>query len=151
MVNVYTLNSGAGLNRLDYREDWDKQFLHYLKNLESKKPVILCGDLNVAHQEIDIARAKENYNKSAGYTQREIDGFEKYLANGFVDSFRNLHPDEVKYSYWNYMFNARSRNVGWRIDYFLVNQSLMSKVKSAEIHNEYMGSDHCPISITIEN
>ncbi|MEQ8478060.1 exodeoxyribonuclease III [Fulvivirga sp.] len=151
LVNVYTPNSGAGLNRLDYREDWDKQFLHYLKNLESKKPVILCGDLNVAHQEIDIARAKENYNKSAGYTQREIDGFEKYLANGFVDTFRKLHPDEVKYSYWNYMFNARSRNVGWRIDYFLVNQSLMSKVKSAEIHNEYMGSDHCPISITIEN
>lgn len=149
LVNVYTPNSGAGLKRLDYREEWDKQFLHYLKNLENEKPVILCGDLNVAHQEIDIARAKENYNKSAGYTQREIDGFETYLDNGFVDSFRNMHPDEVKYSYWNYMFNARSRNVGWRIDYFLVNQSLMERVETAEIHNEFMGSDHCPISITI--
>jgi len=149
LVNVYTPNAGAGLKRLDYRQDWDKQFLIYLKNLEKTKPVIVCGDLNVVHQEIDIARAKENYNKSAGYTQKEIDGFERYLNNGFVDSFRNLHPDEVKYSYWNYMFNARSRNVGWRIDYFLVNESLMDKVEAAEIHNEYMGSDHCPISLTI--
>jgi exodeoxyribonuclease III len=150
LVNVYTPNSGQGLKRLDYRKTWDSSFLDYLKKLEKLKPVILCGDLNVAHQAIDITRAKENYNKSAGYTQQEIDGFENYLKNGFVDTFRNLHPEEIKYSYWNYMFNARSRNVGWRIDYFIVNQALMPKVKQAEIHNEFMGSDHCPISLTLD-
>ncbi len=150
LVNVYTPNSGAGLKRLDYRQEWDKAFLHYLKKLENQKPVILCGDLNVAHQEIDIARPKENYNKSAGYTQQEIDGFQAFLDHGFVDTFRAHNPEEVKYSYWNYMFNARARNVGWRIDYFLVSQSLMSDVSKAEIHNEHHGSDHCPISITLK-
>ncbi len=149
LVNVYTPNSGQGLKRLEYRQTWDKAFLDYLKKLEKSKPVILCGDLNVAHTEMDIARAKENYNKSAGYTQAEIDGLEKYLDHGFVDTFRNMHPEEVKYSYWNYMFNARSRNVGWRIDYFLVSEPLMANIKSAEIHNESLGSDHCPVSIDI--
>ena len=150
LVNVYTPNSGSGLKRLDYRETWDEAFLNHLKTLEAQKPVIVCGDLNVAHEEIDIARAKENYNKSAGYTQKEIDGFEKYLADGWVDTFRNFYPGEVKYSYWNQMFNARARNVGWRIDYFLVSKKLMDKVKDAAIYNEYHGSDHCPVAIELE-
>src|SRR5690606_6505677 len=120
VVTVYTPNSGEGLRRLDYREQWDEAFRDYVVGLEAKKPVIICGDLNVAHQPIDIARAKENYNKSAGYTQREIDGFTKLLEAGFVDTFRRFYPDVVKYTYWNVMFNSRARNVGWRIDYFLV-------------------------------
>ncbi|MEQ8925220.1 MAG: exodeoxyribonuclease III [Fulvivirga sp.] len=150
LVNVYTPNSGSGLKRLDYRQEWDAAFLDYLKKLEKNKPVVVCGDLNVAHTEMDIARPKSNYNKSAGYTQAEIDGLERHLNAGFVDSFRALNPDEVKYSYWNQMFKSRERNVGWRIDYFLVNQSLMEKVNKAEIHNEYYGSDHCPVSITAD-
>lgn len=150
LLDVYTPNSGSGLKRLDYRETWDVAFLEYMKKLEATKPLIVCGDLNVAHQAIDIARAKENYNKSAGYTQREIDGFDKYLSEGWVDSFRHLHPEEVKYTYWNQMFNARARNVGWRIDYFLVSKQIMDKVKSAEIYNEYMGSDHCPVAIELD-
>ncbi|TRX59399.1 exodeoxyribonuclease III [Fulvivirga sp. M361] len=150
LVDVYTPNSGSGLKRLDYRETWDVAFLDHMKKLEAKKPLIVCGDLNVAHQAIDIARSKENYNKSAGYTQREIDGFEKYLAEGWVDSFRHLHPEEVKYSYWNQMFNARARNVGWRIDYFLVSKQLIDKVKEADIYNQYMGSDHCPVAIDLD-
>ena len=149
-MNVYTPNSGSGLKRLDYREIWDKSFLDYLKKLEATKPVIVCGDLNVAHTEMDIARAKENYNKSAGYTQVEIDGMDQYVSNGFVDTFRSLHPEEIKYTYWNQMFNSRARNVGWRIDYFLVNQSLMNKIEKAEIYNQYHGSDHCPVSITAD-
>ncbi len=150
IVVVYTPNSGDGLARLDYRETWDQAFLQHIKKLGETKPVILCGDLNVAHEEIDIARAKENYNKSAGYTQREIDGFEAYLNSGMVDTFRKLHPEEVKYSYWNYKFFARDRNVGWRIDYFLVPESIMEKVTEAEIYNDYFGSDHCPVGIRLE-
>lgn len=150
LVDVYVPNSGEGLARLDYREEWDRDFRNYLTTLNNKKPVIVCGDLNVAHQPIDIARAKENYNKAAGYTQREIDGFIKLLEAGFVDTFRQSHPDEVKYTYWNYMFNARSRNVGWRIDYFMVHQGLMDKVTGAEIYNEYTGSDHCPVALKLE-
>ena len=148
LVNVYTPNSGSGLKRLDYRQEWDVAFLDYLKKLEKKKPVIICGDLNVAHQEIDIARPKSNYNKSSGYTQVEIDGMTRLVEAGFKDSFREHHPDEVKYSYWNVMFKSRERNVGWRIDYFLVSQGLMGKIDKAEIFNEYYGSDHCPVSIT---
>ena len=110
----------------------------------------MCGDLNVAHQEIDIARPKENYNKSAGYTQLEIDGFNKLLNSGFVDTFRNKFPEEIKYTYWNYMFNARARNVGWRIDYFLVSHEFLPKVTEAHVYNEYFGSDHCPVGLTIE-
>ena len=150
LVNVYTPNSGRDLVRLDYRQTWDEAFLAYIKELEKNKPVIICGDLNVAHQEIDIARAKENYNRSAGYTQQEIDGFSNILNNGFTDTFRNLSPDEVKYTYWNYMFNARARNVGWRIDYFLVSNVLNDKVESSAILNEYEGSDHCPVKLVIE-
>ena len=150
LVTVYVPNAGEGLKRIDYRERWNADFTNYLIALKNRKPVIVCGDLNVAHQEIDIARAKENYNKSAGYTQREIDGFKKLLDSGFVDTFRNLYPEEVKYTYWNYMFNARAKNVGWRIDYFLVSQKLVPNVKEALIYNEYMGSDHCAVGLKVE-
>ena len=150
LVTVYVPNSGEGLKRLDYRGRWDEDFRKYLDALQQKKPVILCGDLNVAHQAIDIARPKENYNKSAGYTQLEIDGFTRLLDTGFVDVFRQFHPEEVKYTYWNYMFNARARNVGWRIDYFLVSKALVANVKEAPIYNEYLGSDHCPVGLKFE-
>jgi exodeoxyribonuclease-3 len=150
LVTIYAPNSGEGLKRLDYREKWDADFTNYIARLNSIKPVIICGDLNVAHQPIDIARAKENYNKSAGYTQREIDGFQKLLDSGFTDTFRHLHPEEIKYTYWNQLFNARARNRGWRIDYFLVSNPLMSDVKEALIYNEYMGSDHCPVALKIQ-
>lgn len=150
VVTVYTPNSGEGLARLDYRERWDKEFMEYLQWLSRRKQVIVCGDLNVAHQAIDIARAKENYNKSAGYTQREIDGFTRLLEAGFVDTFRRFYPEQVKYSYWDYVTKAREKNTGWRIDYFLVAESLMGKVKEAAIYNEYHGSDHCPVAIRID-
>jgi exodeoxyribonuclease-3 len=150
LVTVYTPNAGEGLKRLDYREKWDVEFRNYVVSLQTKKPVIICGDLNVAHQPIDITRAKENYNKSAGYTQREIDGFVKLLEAGFVDTFRRFYPEEVKYTYWNYLFNARSRNVGWRIDYFLASDAIMPRIKDAMIYNEYHGSDHCPVAIKLE-
>lgn len=150
LVTVYVPNSGDGLKRLDYREKWDADFLNYVVKLNSKKPVIIGGDLNVAHKEIDIARAKENYNKSAGYTQREMDDFDKLLKAGFVDTFRHFHPDAIKYTYWNNFFNSRARNVGWRIDYFLVSKSFIDHVKEATISNEYLGSDHCPIGVKIE-
>ena len=112
--------------------------------------MIICGDLNVAHQPIDIARAKENYNKSAGYTQTEIDGFTRLLESGFVDTFRRLYPETVKYTYWDYVTNARAKNVGWRIDYFLVSENLENKVRDAMIFDQYLGSDHCPIGLKIE-
>ncbi len=150
VVVVYVPNSGEGLKRIDYRESWDRAFFDYCKGLEARKPVIVNGDLNVAHTELDIARPKANYNKSAGYTQREIDGLSHWLDNGFVDSFRHFYPDEVKYSWWNYRFKARERNVGWRIDYFLISEGLMSKVKDALIFNEHYGSDHCPVGVLVE-
>jgi exodeoxyribonuclease-3 len=150
LVTVYVPNAGEGLKRLDYRERWNLDFMNYLIVLKAKKPVVVCGDLNVAHKEIDIARPKENYNKSAGYTQREIDGFIKLLEAGFADTFRHKYPEEIKYTYWNYMFNARSRNVGWRIDYFLVSQDLLPKVSDAHVYNDCMGSDHCPVGLTLE-
>ena len=150
LVTVYTPNSGEGLARLDYRERWDKEFADYLNWLTRRKPVIACGDFNVAHQAIDIARPKENYNKSAGYTQREIDGFTRLLESGFIDTFRRFYPEEVKYTYWNYLFNARAKNTGWRIDYFLVSESIIDKVKDASIYNQYLGSDHCPVALRIE-
>lgn len=150
LVTVYTPNSGEGLRRLDYRERWDEEFRNYVVGLSARKPVIICGDLNVAHQPIDIARAKENYNKSAGYTQREIDGFTKLLEAGFVDTYRRFYPDAVKYTYWNVMFNSRARNVGWRIDYFLVTESIISSVKDAMIYDHILGSDHCPVGLKID-
>lgn len=150
LVNVYVPNSGEGLKRLDYRVEWDVEFTAFCKSLESKKPVIVTGDLNVAHKPIDIARPKDNYNKSSGYTQVEIDGFQRFLDSGFVDTFRFKKPDEVKYSWWNYKFKARERNVGWRIDYFLVSEALKANIVEAEIHNEFFGSDHCPVSLVLD-
>lgn len=150
LVTVYTPNSGEGLKRLEYRETWDMAFKDHILALESKKPVIVCGDLNVAHTEIDIARAKPNFNKSAGYTQKEIDGLDNILAEGYFDTFREFYPEEIKYSWWNYKFRARERNVGWRIDYFLASEALKSAVTQAEIYNDRFGSDHCPVGIQLE-
>lgn len=150
LVNVYVPNSGQQLDRLDYRKKWDADFLSYLKNLEKTKPVIVCGDLNVAHTSIDLKNDKANYNKTAGYTQTEIDGMDNFIKAGFVDSFRYLHPDEVAYTYWSYRFKARERNTGWRIDYFLVSSKLVDKIKSVKIFTNVYGSDHCPISLEID-
>ena len=150
LVNVYVPNSGNELVRLDYREQWDDAFLAYLQKLQKQKPVIVCGDFNVANTDMDLARPKANYDKSAGYTQREIDGFNDFLSAGLVDSFRKLHPEEVKYSYFSYRANARANNVGWRIDYFLVSESLMENVEQAEIYKEYEGSDHVPIQLVLK-
>ena len=149
LVTVYTPNSGSELLRLSYRQAWDRAFLDYLKALEKKKPVVVCGDLNVAHKDIDLARPKENYNKAAGFMQEEIDGMDAYTNNGFVDTFRALHPDGIKYSWFSYRGGARERNVGWRIDYFLVSEALLPRVNAADIHNEVYGSDHCPVSVEI--
>jgi exodeoxyribonuclease-3 len=149
LLTVYTPNSGSELKRLDYRRQWDAAFLRYVKSLEKEKPVVICGDLNVAHTDIDLARPKPNYNKSAGYTQVEIDGLDTLLASGFVDTFRHMHPDEIKYSWWSYRAGARQKNVGWRIDYFLVSQALTASVKDAAILNEISGSDHCPVRLDL--
>ncbi|PKR82330.1 exodeoxyribonuclease III [Brumimicrobium salinarum] len=150
VVVVYVPNSGSALKRLDYRTTWDASFLKFLKELEAKKPVIVCGDFNVAHREIDLARPKANYDKHAGFTQKEIDGMDAFINAGFIDTFRYFNPDEVKYSWWSYRGGARSRNVGWRIDYFLVSKTLKDQVKSAEILNDIMGSDHCPVMIELK-
>jgi exodeoxyribonuclease-3 len=150
LVNVYTPNSGQGLKRLEYRAEWDADFRNYVSVLEKTKPVVVCGDLNVAHQEIDLARPKQNYNKSAGYTQQEIDGLTAILDSGYVDIFRERNPETVAYTYWNYMFNARARNVGWRIDYFLPSQKLLTSVRDVSIEPDFMGSDHCPVSLYLE-
>lgn len=147
LVTVYTPNSGSELKRLSYRQSWDREFHDYLKQLETRKPVIICGDLNVAHRDIDLARPKPNYNKSAGYMQAEIDGIQQYLDSGFIDTFRLIHPSKEKYSWWSYRAGARAKNVGWRIDYFLVSSALKDKVKDAEILNDVMGSDHCPVQL----
>lgn len=149
LVTVYTPNSGNGLKRLDYRQQWDADFLAYLQQLEKQKPVVLCGDLNVAHKDIDLARPKPNYNKSAGYTQAEIDGLDNLVAAGFVDTFRDQHAEKVKYSWWSYRAGARAKNVGWRIDYFMVSASLQGGVTGADILNEVMGSDHCPVLLDL--
>ena len=150
IVTVYTPNSGEGMKRLEYRASWDAAFRDHVTALEQKKPVIICGDLNVAHREIDIARPKANYNKTSGYTQKEIDGLDNLLSAGYIDTFRQFYPDEVKYSWWNYKFRARDRNVGWRIDYFLVSEQLKDRLKDAMIYNDLFGSDHCPVGIKID-
>lgn len=150
LVNVYTPNSGSELKRLAYRRQWDADFLSYLKHLEQQKPLVVCGDFNVAHQAIDLARPQANYNKSAGYMQAEIDGMDNLLAAGFIDTFRHLKPDEIKYSWWSFRAGARKRNVGWRIDYFLVSPAMADRIQQADILNEIMGSDHCPILLALE-
>lgn len=150
MVNVYVPNSGAGMKRLEYRAEWDKAFGDYLANLRKTKPVIVTGDFNVAHQPIDLARPKPNYNKTSGYTQVEIDGITNILDKGFVDAYRTLYPEKGEYSFWSVRFGARARNVGWRIDYFLVDESLKENIIESQIHTEIMGSDHCPISLELK-
>jgi len=150
LLNVYVPNSGEALARLGYRQSWDLEFLAYCRQLQSKKPIIACGDFNVAHREIDIARPKPNYNKSAGYTQVEIDGFSRFLDAGLVDTYRHFHPDTVAYSWWSFRGGARARNVGWRIDYVLTSKALVGKVKQAFILPDITGSDHCPVGIEID-
>ena len=149
LVNCYTPNSQDGLKRLDYRMTWEDAFRAYLLELDAKKPVILCGDLNVAHTEIDIKNAKTN-RMSAGFTDQERAKMTELLAAGFADSFRVVHPDEVKYSWWSYRFHAREKNAGWRIDYFIVSDRLKDKIKSADIWSEVTGSDHCPVVLELD-
>ncbi len=150
LVNVYVPNAGSGLKRLDYRSEWDKDFAAYLKKLRKKKPIIVTGDFNVAHEPIDLARPKSNYNKTSGYTQVEIDGMDGLLSVGLIDSFRDLYPEEVKYSFWSVRFGARAKNVGWRLDYFLTDKRLKKHTKDSTIDTDIMGSDHCPISLELE-
>jgi exodeoxyribonuclease-3 len=150
LVNVYVPNAGQELKRLDYRKEWDLQFLGHLRKLDAEKPVILTGDLNVAHEPKDLARPEENYNKTAGYTQVEIDGFKNLLGLGLVDTYRKFNPDRVQYTYWSMRFRAREKNLGWRIDYFLVSQRLLARVKEAFILDEVIGSDHCPVGLILE-
>jgi exodeoxyribonuclease-3 len=150
LVNVYVPNSGSELARLGYRQTWDRDFLNFLKTLEKLKPVIVCGDFNVAHKSIDLARPKENYNKAAGFMQEEIDGMDAFTSNGLIDTYRHFHPSEQKYTWWSYRAGARAKNIGWRIDYFLASESFVPKLKDAFILNEIMGSDHCPVGITLK-
>lgn len=150
LVNVYTPNSQRGLARLDYRMEWEDAFRQYLKELDDKKPVVLCGDLNVAHNEIDLKNPKNN-KKSAGFSDEERGKMTELLESGFVDSFRYLYPDkEDAYTWWSYITKARERNAGWRIDYFVVSEKLKENIKEAEIHSDIMGSDHCPVFLDLE-
>ena len=150
VITVYVPNSGSELLRLPYRQTWDEDFLKYMKRLEQTKPVIVCGDFNVAHKAIDLARPKQNYNKSAGYMQEEITGMDTFSDNGLIDTFRALNGDEVKYSWWSYRGGARDKNVGWRIDYFLVSSTFLPRVSESFILNDVKGSDHCPVGITFK-
>ena len=148
LVTVYTPNSQDGLRRLDYRMTWETDFLAYLKRLDSQKPVIVCGDLNVAHQEIDLKNPKTN-RRNAGFTDEEREKMSILLDNGFTDTFRFLHPEEVTYSWWSYRFKAREKNAGWRIDYFLISDRLRPQLTGATIHTEIFGSDHCPVELNL--
>ena len=150
LITCYTPNSQSELARLSYRMEWEDAFLQYLKGLEEKKPVIFCGDLNVAHKEIDLKNPKTN-RKNAGFTDEEREKFSVLLENGFIDTFRYFYPEqEGIYSWWSYRFHAREKNAGWRIDYFLISQSLKEKLKGAAIHTEVTGSDHCPVELEID-
>ena len=149
MVTVYTPNAQEELKRLDYRMEWEDDFLSYLKSLEEKKPVIFCGDLNVAHQEIDLKNPKTN-RRNAGFTDEERSKFSALLKAGFVDTFRHFYPELTgAYSWWSYRFHAREKNAGWRIDYFLVSQSLKDALSDALIYSDVLGSDHCPVGLII--
>jgi len=148
LVCVYVPNSQNELQRLDYRMRWEDDFRAYLKNIEKSKPVIVCGDLNVAHKEIDLKNPSSNHH-AAGFTDEERGRFTTLLASGFTDTFRLKHPDDIVYSWWSYRFKARERNAGWRIDYFLVSNSIADQVQEAKIHTEIMGSDHCPVELDI--
>ena len=149
LITVYTPNSQDGLRRLDYRMKWEEDFQAYLHRLDAIKPVIVCGDMNVAHQEIDLKNPKTNH-KNAGFTDEEREKMTQLLSNGFIDTFRSLYPEQVTYSWWSYRFRAREKNTGWRIDYFLISERLKDRLKDAKIHTEIMGSDHCPIEITLK-
>lgn len=150
MVNVYTPNSKRQLERLDYRMIWEDEFRNYLKKLEKNKPVIVCGDMNVAHEEIDLKNPKTNHH-NAGFTDEERQKMTCLLNSGFIDTFRYLYPDKTDaYSWWSYMGHAREKNVGWRIDYFLVSDSLKNKIEEAEILDQVLGSDHCPVTLKIK-
>ncbi len=150
MITVYTPNSQNELARLDYRMEWEDAFLAYMKQLEANKPVIFCGDLNVAHKEIDLKNPKSN-KKNAGFTDEERGKFTQVLESGFIDTFRYFYPDlEQVYSWWSYRFKAREKNSGWRIDYFCVSQVLKEKLVDAKIHTEVLGSDHCPVELQID-
>lgn len=149
VVTVYTPNSQRELTRLDYRMEWEAAFLAYLKKLEERKPVIFCGDLNVAHREIDLKNPKSNRH-NAGFTDEERACFTKVLENGFVDTFRHFYPDlEGAYSWWSYMAQSRARNIGWRIDYFVCSEALRDRLRDAKIHARVMGSDHCPVELEL--
>lgn len=149
-ITVYTPNSQVELARLDYRMTWEDAFREYVKELDSKKPVILCGDLNVAHKEIDLKNPKTN-RKNAGFTDEEREKMTKLLDSGFIDTFRYFYPDKTDiYSWWSYRFSARAKNAGWRIDYFVVSQSLANNLKDAQIHTEILGSDHCPVVLELD-
>lgn len=148
-VASYVPNAGEELKRLDFRLEYEKDLVEYLNELNAKKPIIYAGDLNVAHNEIDIKNPKANIH-NAGFTKEERDAFTNLLCNGYVDTFRRLYPDTVKYSWWSYRFHARENNAGWRIDYFVVSERIMDKVKDSLIHNEIYGSDHCPIELDID-
>ena len=149
LVCVYVPNAQDGLKRLDYRMRWEDDFLAYIKRLDEKKPVIVCGDLNVAHQEIDLKNPKTN-RMNPGFTDEERGKFTTWLDNGFTDTFRHLYPEQVTYSWWSYRFKAREKNTGWRIDYFVISQRLNERIADAKIHTEIMGSDHCPVELDLK-
>ena len=149
LVTVYTPNSQDGLRRLEYRMKWEDDFQAYLHKLDEKKPVIVCGDMNVAHQEIDLKNPKTNH-KNAGFTDEEREKMTQLLSNGFIDTFRTLYPEQVTYSWWSYRFRAREKNTGWRIDYFLISERLRDRLEDAKIHTDMMGSDHCPVEIILK-
>ena len=149
LVTVYTPNSQDELRRLEYRMKWEEDFQSYLHKLDETKPVIVCGDMNVAHQEIDLKNPKTNH-RNAGFTDEEREKMTELLNNGFIDTFRTLYPEQVTYSWWSYRFRAREKNTGWRIDYFLISERLRDRLVDAKIHTEIMGSDHCPIEIDLK-
>ena len=149
LVCVYTPNAQDGLRRLDYRMQWEDDFRAYLMSLDTRKPVIVCGDLNVAHNDIDLKNPKTNHN-NPGFTDEERGKFSSLLSSGFSDTFRELHPEDATYSWWSYRFHAREKNIGWRIDYFLCSNRIMPSVTSASIHTDIFGSDHCPVELIIE-
>lgn len=149
LITVYTPNSQTELRRLDYRMTWEADFRKFLKNLDAKKPVIVCGDMNVAHEEIDIKNPKGN-RKNAGFTDEEREKMTELLNDGFTDTFRYKYPEQVTYSWWSYRFKAREKNAGWRIDYFLVSDRLQANIDDAKIHTDIMGSDHCPVELDLD-
>ena len=148
LINVYVPNAKRGLLRLNYRMKWDNDFLNCLRKLDEKKPLIICGDFNVAHKEIDLKNPQSN-RKNPGFTDEEREGFSKFIKFNFIDVFREKYPNKIKYTWWSYMFNARAKNIGWRIDYFLTSKRIFKEIKDIKIMDEVLGSDHCPIKLEI--